>query len=624
MVQYAEIKEKSDIQKHPVPPESDGLFAQRKQQDDSASLQRIPVHYNTGKPAQLQSLAIESALEGMQKEELLFTLKERVTRLADGLLAQINQTTADCPYINKWFGYYSEKSKEHIENAIMRFAPQTASAKSMDEYVAIVLDRVSAGLKKHISTGTIEDVPEEIIDKPHKPEDFQHIAKNMHPVVQMSALNPINWVRGREEEELSETEKDGLSETVEELTEKKSLSEKTEQVAEQSGEKGKKTQPEKTDSVPSEKVTPPKSVEELKKDISPLLMKKIPYDGNCLYNAVRRAIEHEDDLRAVATQWLLMNPRVIADLIRFNEYEDTLIGRLQAYQRILDVVITPGQWAGGEGDLSPHILARALGRRIRIIIPGATAAGDVVHAEVGTEGDVVVIYYNGLNHYSDRREEIRTARKKEAPVLEKTPSKPSKTSISTNLYNRFCMCMELLKKRTNKISDDEIETETDETKLFRMGRMIEAEAFKNIENVNKFVEMAERLLCAELAKIKKKPTKTKEQQPPEKEAEEEKPPREYIKVYKGGKVRTYGIKGQKGDFIGDPSAVHIHLVGGNDHLKLSGKGDRYDINARTEEGRRKRLLEALEALLRVNKETPGYDDCLRWLCQQLDLDHTQF
>ncbi len=63
MVQYAEIKEKSNIQKHPVPPESDGLFAQRKQQDDSASLQRIPVHYNTGKPAQLLSNNTNSVIQ---------------------------------------------------------------------------------------------------------------------------------------------------------------------------------------------------------------------------------------------------------------------------------------------------------------------------------------------------------------------------------------------------------------------------------------------------------------------------------------------------------------------------------------------------------------------------------
>jgi hypothetical protein len=37
--------------------------------------------------------------------------------------------------------------------------------------------------------------------------------------------------------------------------------------------------------------------------------------------------------------------------------------------------------------------------------------------------------------------------------------------------------------------------------------------------------------------------------------------------------------GQKGDFIGDPSGVHVHIVGRNDHIRIGNSNtQRKDIN----------------------------------------------
>lgn len=79
-------------------------------------------------------------------------------------------------------------------------------------------------------------------------------------------------------------------------------------------------------------------------------------------------------------------------------------------------------------------------------------------------------------------------------------------------------------------------------------------------------------------------------------------------------------KGQKGTFIGIPSATHIHLVGGNDHLKIQDK-DRYDINwKRSDDNQNKaklaeidRLRTAWSQLVEIGEGSPGVKACKDWL-----------
>jgi hypothetical protein len=79
-------------------------------------------------------------------------MKDAITGIADELLAQINQTSDDCPYIRKWFDYYSKQDKAYVEKAIAHFAPETMSAKNIDEYIDAIANRVRIGLQKHIGT----------------------------------------------------------------------------------------------------------------------------------------------------------------------------------------------------------------------------------------------------------------------------------------------------------------------------------------------------------------------------------------------------------------------------------------------------------------------------------------
>lgn len=121
-------------------------------------------------------------IQQMGKDEFLSFLQHRVAKVGDMLLSQINQTTNDCPYIRKWFAYYSQKSVEDIVQAISKFAPLTQVAPSFDEYIDFLISRVQNGLQKNIDTGSIEDIPNEIKTGKERPEIFEHIAIKQNSV----------------------------------------------------------------------------------------------------------------------------------------------------------------------------------------------------------------------------------------------------------------------------------------------------------------------------------------------------------------------------------------------------------------------------------------------------------
>lgn len=125
-------------------------------------------------------------IQQMGKDEFLSFLRHRVAKVGDILLSQINQTTNDCPYIKKWFTYYSQKSVEDIVQAISKFEPLTQVAPSFDEYIDLLVSRVQSGLQKNIDTGTIEDIPNEIRTGKERPEIFKHIQERISPTVQLS------------------------------------------------------------------------------------------------------------------------------------------------------------------------------------------------------------------------------------------------------------------------------------------------------------------------------------------------------------------------------------------------------------------------------------------------------
>lgn len=130
-----------------------------------------------GAPVQAKFF-VEGSASGdeLTKAAFLDQLRAAIQVAADQELAAIQQTSDDCPYLAKWFAHYQDKDASYIQRAIARYAPESASAGSVDAYIQALVARVRQGLKEHVSTGSTEAVPQELAEEAHAPQDFVHIA----------------------------------------------------------------------------------------------------------------------------------------------------------------------------------------------------------------------------------------------------------------------------------------------------------------------------------------------------------------------------------------------------------------------------------------------------------------
>src|SRR5262249_28445264 len=67
-----------------------------------------------------------------------------------------------CPYIKKWLGYYRMRPSQHIERALVRYAPEAAGATSAREYIPIVAERAKKAVTGLATTRQITGVPQEL------------------------------------------------------------------------------------------------------------------------------------------------------------------------------------------------------------------------------------------------------------------------------------------------------------------------------------------------------------------------------------------------------------------------------------------------------------------------------
>ncbi|MBZ5523610.1 MAG: hypothetical protein LAP21_15355 [Acidobacteriia bacterium] len=102
------------------------------------------------------------------KEEFLSDLRGRVTQIAGEVLARIGLSASSCPYIPYWFQYYASRDAAHIETAILRYAPETAAARSAMELIDLVADHVRQAFEQHVKDGSLEGVPEELPQDLHE------------------------------------------------------------------------------------------------------------------------------------------------------------------------------------------------------------------------------------------------------------------------------------------------------------------------------------------------------------------------------------------------------------------------------------------------------------------------
>jgi hypothetical protein len=98
----------------------------------------------------------------MKKTEFLARVQAEVCREWEDAMKGTGQTTDGCPYVEKWFGYYADKSSAYVERALRKYAPEAARATSAAEYIPLVATRVRRSVEVWAQTGEITGVPEEL------------------------------------------------------------------------------------------------------------------------------------------------------------------------------------------------------------------------------------------------------------------------------------------------------------------------------------------------------------------------------------------------------------------------------------------------------------------------------
>ena len=97
----------------------------------------------------------------MRKTEFLRQLRSSVSSAAEESLSGTMWSSLGCPYLDRWFNYFSDKPGSHVERALLKYAPGAASAKSAHEYIPIVTQRVRSGIAEWSRTGEVSGLPEE-------------------------------------------------------------------------------------------------------------------------------------------------------------------------------------------------------------------------------------------------------------------------------------------------------------------------------------------------------------------------------------------------------------------------------------------------------------------------------
>jgi hypothetical protein len=98
----------------------------------------------------------------MRKSQFIAVLRAEACTAADAVLASVGHTTKSCPYIEKWLGFYEKQSSQHIEQALHKYAPETAGARNAHEAIRLAVKRVQRAAFTWAKTGKVEGVPKEL------------------------------------------------------------------------------------------------------------------------------------------------------------------------------------------------------------------------------------------------------------------------------------------------------------------------------------------------------------------------------------------------------------------------------------------------------------------------------
>jgi hypothetical protein len=99
----------------------------------------------------------------MRKSAFIGLLRSEACAAADSILKSVGRSTESCPYIAKWLAFYEKQSSEHVERAILKYAPETAGAHNAHQAISLVIVRVRHATLTWAQTGKVSGLPEDFV-----------------------------------------------------------------------------------------------------------------------------------------------------------------------------------------------------------------------------------------------------------------------------------------------------------------------------------------------------------------------------------------------------------------------------------------------------------------------------
>jgi hypothetical protein len=118
-------------------------------------LAREPAPVAQGASSPLVDRGAAPAPGQMPVDEFLALVERRVKAIAERELAATIYRVAGCPWIDHWLAHYRGRPVAEVERAIRRYAPATASARTVDDYLDGIAERVTEGIRGWQATGQL-------------------------------------------------------------------------------------------------------------------------------------------------------------------------------------------------------------------------------------------------------------------------------------------------------------------------------------------------------------------------------------------------------------------------------------------------------------------------------------
>lgn len=146
-----------------------------------------PAGSSSGHSAILEQLLVPDSVSSvdssqMRKGDFLLALQAEVTNAAEEELARADRTIGNCPWIDYWFAYYRRREPAHVARAVVKYAPEAASAGSLSGAIAAVARRARESVRSSLAAGRPIGAPAGIPESVFDPRSAQRVPSGEPPV----------------------------------------------------------------------------------------------------------------------------------------------------------------------------------------------------------------------------------------------------------------------------------------------------------------------------------------------------------------------------------------------------------------------------------------------------------